>query len=540
MSRSRRRSRWRRSLALRATVSKALASFTAAQPALDEAQRHAEESRELRDLEAYLLEGRNAENSGRRAHGARGIQDTERAIQRNRTSQVSRREVGLLVRSREEPGCLRKSACRRRLQDGTGGTPTRAHSMPERSNRVADDAGRGRDRAARRQRSGRRSADWCEPGARQDSQRCLLKVEATLAGFEPASLTTDPTSSGRIRLLLSPKPLWSVSIDAAPSGAGIVRDRSWYVADRKGGIRAIDCDSGIVRWTKSVESLSGIIGDPTTAGNLVFVATVEGALYAFEASSGRESWHVSMPSSLDSGPVLVGTSLVLIGSNDSAYIVSLDNPERLRRVPLQTHATTAPVAGADRWCVGSNDGSVLCFDLAGELRWRSLAGPGIEVLRRQKNGTWLATAGTNVTSVDPETGAVLTTIELPSGPTIFAESPDQRLWLVCADGVAEFDTQRWELGPRIPAPGSQVTGLQCQGNGFLMAAAGEVYATNSDGSLLWSRASLQKPRVVALTKDTLGIVDERGQAFALRGCHRLRIICHRDRHRSGNVGKQPV
>jgi acido-empty-quinoprotein group A len=68
-------------------------------------------------------------------------------------------------------------------------------------------------------------------------------------------------------------------------------------------LKAIDYQTGKVRWTADTEGRGGQYGILTTAGHLLFTADSSGTLVALDAASGKTLWHMYPGGSFNTGPM---------------------------------------------------------------------------------------------------------------------------------------------------------------------------------------------------------------------------------------------
>jgi acido-empty-quinoprotein group A len=101
------------------------------------------------------------------------------------------------------------------------------------------------------------------------------------------------------------------------------RDRNLW-ADSS--IKAIDYQTGKIRWEHDIGQGEGVAGILTTAGHLLFSADNSGNLIALDAATGKTLWHVNIGSRIVSSPMtyeLNGRQYVLTAVGDIIYAWSL-------------------------------------------------------------------------------------------------------------------------------------------------------------------------------------------------------------------------
>jgi alcohol dehydrogenase (cytochrome c) len=98
----------------------------------------------------------------------------------------------------------------------------------------------------------------------------------------------------------------------------------------KSMLKAIDVQTGKVRWTADREGRGGQSGILSTAGDLVFTADMSGNLVALEAATGKVLWHMYPGGSFGTGPMtyeLDGRQYVVFPVDGVVYAFALPPPE---------------------------------------------------------------------------------------------------------------------------------------------------------------------------------------------------------------------
>jgi outer membrane protein assembly factor BamB len=96
--------------------------------------------------------------------------------------------------------------------------------------------------------------------------------------------------------------------------------------DRLAGFRAIDIETGNVRWEYRVSRLSLSAGVLSTAGGVVLGATAEGNLIALDAKTGNVLWHFQTGAPITSSPMsyaVNGRQFVAIAAGNVLYSFAL-------------------------------------------------------------------------------------------------------------------------------------------------------------------------------------------------------------------------
>ncbi|MEO8097031.1 MAG: PQQ-dependent dehydrogenase, methanol/ethanol family [Acidobacteriota bacterium] len=93
-----------------------------------------------------------------------------------------------------------------------------------------------------------------------------------------------------------------------------------------GAIKAIDPETGTVKWEFPVSRISFTAGVLSTAGGVVFAATAEGNLIALDAKSGVLLWHVQTGASMSAAPIsyaVDGQQFVAVSAGNVLYSFGL-------------------------------------------------------------------------------------------------------------------------------------------------------------------------------------------------------------------------
>jgi outer membrane protein assembly factor BamB len=72
---------------------------------------------------------------------------------------------------------------------------------------------------------------------------------------------------------------------------------------------ALDVATGAVKW-KHEFPIAPAYGSTTVVNDLVFVTTFDGKVSAFDTSSGRLAWQVTLPASTNAGVMVSGDTVI--------------------------------------------------------------------------------------------------------------------------------------------------------------------------------------------------------------------------------------
>ena len=111
----------------------------------------------------------------------------------------------------------------------------------------------------------------------------------------------------------------------------------------KGELVAIDTSSGKIKWNYSFDTLN--LGSATVVNDLVFTATYDGKIYAFNKITGEKVWEYQASGGINGWPAVTGDTIV--------YPVGLGKTPELLGFKIggtiQTQVpATVPAAGAGK------------------------------------------------------------------------------------------------------------------------------------------------------------------------------------------------
>ena len=213
---------------------------------------------------------------------------------------------------------------------------------------------------------------------------------------------------------------------------------------------------GTVNWAVATRpSTHGIHGTPVVANGTVYVGAYDGAMYAFDAASGRQRWRTTVGGSIGASPAYVdGTVYIAVEFPEpSGSVVALDagtgqvvwEDDRIQDHP---HSTPAIDLAADRLVVGANDGYLYAWTFGSrEFAWKFNTGRPIKgPIATYDGAAFFGSWDYNVYRVDLRSGtedwdrSFTTGYNVMSGPaidpstdTVYVGSHDNHLYALDAN-----------------------------------------------------------------------------------------------------------
>jgi eukaryotic-like serine/threonine-protein kinase len=187
----------------------------------------------------------------------------------------------------------------------------------------------------------------------------------------------DQAVSGRAFLGLQWRFVTEGDVIGSPAIAGDVV----YVGSGDGYMYALDRATGAVRWKRDMGS--PIASSPAVGTRRVFFGTRDGRFHALDAATGEVRWRLATgpdfpwPWGHESGDVYTSSPVhvdgtVIFGSGDGrVYAFDARTAKERWRASTGGRVRSSPAVADGRVYVGSADGRVYAFDLAtGALKWR--------------------------------------------------------------------------------------------------------------------------------------------------------------------------
>jgi eukaryotic-like serine/threonine-protein kinase len=174
---------------------------------------------------------------------------------------------------------------------------------------------------------------------------------------------------------------WRAATGADVVSSPVIAGDVVYVGSDDGWLYALDLATGARRWR--VDLGSPVSASPAVGGGLVYVAARDGRVWAVEAQTGARRWRlatgplVPFPWGHESGdyyvssPTYVDGTVVLGAGDGRVYAVEAASGRVRWRGVTEGRIRGTPAVWQGSVFVGAFDGRVYCFDLAtGARRWR--------------------------------------------------------------------------------------------------------------------------------------------------------------------------
>jgi outer membrane protein assembly factor BamB len=209
------------------------------------------------------------------------------------------------------------------------------------------------------------------------AQNGTAEARAMFRGGPARTGVYDRAASGRALLGVQWRFVTEGDVIGSPAVAGDVV----YVGSGDGNLYALDRVTGAVRWKRDVGS--PIASSPAVGTRRVFFGTRDGKFHALDAATGEVRWRLATgpdfpwPWGHESGDVYTSSPVhvdgtVIFGAGDGrVYAVDARTAKPKWTASTGGRVRSSPAVDGGRVYVGSADGRVYAFDLVtGAPRWR--------------------------------------------------------------------------------------------------------------------------------------------------------------------------
>ena len=162
------------------------------------------------------------------------------------------------------------------------------------------------------------------------SRVCVAVLVGLLLGgcanrSKPHPPKRPPTQKVKRHQFPSPRPMWTFSVDGgAFDGTPLIDDRVVYVADLDGDVYALELDSGVKKWKYASQSFFQT--SPVIKGQRLFIGDLDGKVHCIDKESGEQLWTFVTGGAI-SADVALHRNRVLVSSHDAA-LYCLDGKTR--------------------------------------------------------------------------------------------------------------------------------------------------------------------------------------------------------------------
>jgi outer membrane protein assembly factor BamB/serine/threonine protein kinase len=210
--------------------------------------------------------------------------------------------------------------------------------------------------------------------AADDAYNAYVAQHGIMSGFDAAHTGVNPyeriLNVGNVSRLHQ---AWAAPTRGPISTSPVVSNGVVYIGSLDGGLYAFDAVTGQREW---VDFTNGPISSTAAVmDGVVYVGSNDDKLYAFDAVTGKQKWAAATGNLINSSPVIVN-GVVYVGSNDDKlYAFDAVTGKQKWAAATGGGIGTSPAVANGLIYVSCDDYKLYAFDAAtGQQKWASLAG----------------------------------------------------------------------------------------------------------------------------------------------------------------------
>ncbi len=184
---------------------------------------------------------------------------------------------------------------------------------------------------------------------------------------------------------------------------GNVRVGNRMVVSSDNELFAFDLDTGTLTDRHTLSRV--VTTHPVAAAGQMVYGTAVGHLYARRLNPPVDGWAFDMGSPVDTDPVLVGSVVAAVSRNGDVAMLDAATGTLVGRAKIYGGCDAAPVSGGGAVFFASLDQSIYAFETNGALRWRIRTEQPLRTTPTFHNGTlYVPTADKGLRAIDANTG----------------------------------------------------------------------------------------------------------------------------------------
>jgi outer membrane protein assembly factor BamB/tRNA A-37 threonylcarbamoyl transferase component Bud32 len=168
--------------------------------------------------------------------------------------------------------------------------------------------------------------------------------------------------------IMAGRKAWSVNLGSSVRSSPIVENELVYVGSENGEIQCYDF-SGNIKWRTAAKR--AVTGSPHHYNNVIYIASLDGVLYAIDAKSGWVIWRFRMENGSICTPTTNENHVYVGATDNNFYCVNIKSTKKVWSFETDNQINSSPFfyKGAVYFC--NVDGMVYSLHAgSGRLRWK--------------------------------------------------------------------------------------------------------------------------------------------------------------------------
>jgi outer membrane protein assembly factor BamB len=229
--------------------------------------------------------------------------------------------------------------------------------------------------------------------------------------------------------------VWSAATGGPISSSPAVVGGIVYVGSMDGALYAFNATTGAKIW--SAKTGGKIRSSPAVVNGIAYVGSEDWRLYAFDALTGKLKWKARTGGPITSSP-LVANGLVYVGSQDEKiYAFSPSSGTQVWAVATGGQVNSSPAYDLGSLYVGSGDDYVYALNATtGAKRWKYKTGGAVSASPTVTGGAvYVGSADKKIYALSEATGTLAWSYTTGGAITASPAASEYALWVGSANGV---------------------------------------------------------------------------------------------------------
>lgn len=154
---------------------------------------------------------------------------------------------------------------------------------------------------------------------------------------------------------------WRYDVQEAVEATPIVDQRNVYIADVEGTLYALDRREGTLRWKTSIDG--GFLAAAAVQGKTLVIGDYNGVAHAFETDTGKLLWEFETDGEISAGVAFYKDSVLVPSQDGSLYRLKLDDGKVVWKYETDDQIQCSPTIAGNRTFLGGCDGNLHAVDL---------------------------------------------------------------------------------------------------------------------------------------------------------------------------------
>ncbi len=338
---------------------------------------------------------------------------------------------------------------------------------------------------------------------------CFGSMEGKVIAFDPSARTdnkTFPAENEWLYIIKAATPGSTCGAMCAPSSSTssmgiystpVAAGDLVYVGTYTGKIYALNANRGVVRWVyprEGSETVGAIVGSIITDGQTIYFGSSNSKLYALDAPTGDLKWEYQTSNKIWTTPAISGGVIYAGNYGGNVYALSTESGKLLWELKIPSAVASPIEVSGDAVYFGTFDRNLYALEkMTGKEKWKFVGGNWFWAKPIVREGTiYAACLDKNLYAIDAGTGNELWKFSADSPIVSTPVLSDKHLFAICDKGILyKLDAAMGNMISSIPLGYTVNSPLYAEGDiVYAYARDHNVYAVDTaKGVVSWTFSS---------------------------------------------------